>query len=69
MKSESKSTCFLLLEDGTVLPGEPFGAKNQVDGEVGKQHVVVGYVFRMSNMYWQPIMRLLSVSDDRGSTS
>jgi carbamoylphosphate synthase small subunit len=34
MKSEDKQTCFLLLEDGTVLPGESFGARNHIDGEV-----------------------------------
>ncbi|RZC40808.1 CAD protein [Asbolus verrucosus] len=33
-KSEDKQTCFLLLEDGTILPGESFGAKKQIDGEV-----------------------------------
>jgi carbamoylphosphate synthase small subunit len=50
MKSEDKQTCFLLLEDGTVLPGESFGARNHIDGEVGKQHVVlIGYVFGMDN--------------------
>lgn len=33
---ESKTPCFLLLEDGTVLRGEAFGAKREVDGEIGK---------------------------------
>lgn len=28
--------CFLVLEDGTVFPGESFGAKRQIDGEVGE---------------------------------
>lgn len=28
--------CFLLLEDGTVLTGKPFGARKPTDGEVGK---------------------------------
>lgn len=52
MKSEDKQTCFLLLEDGTVLPGESFGARNHIDGEVGKQHVVlIGYVFGMDNTW------------------
>jgi hypothetical protein len=31
-----KSTCSLVLEDGTILPGESFGAKIPVDGEVGE---------------------------------
>lgn len=28
--------CFLILEDGTILTGRPFGAKKPTDGEVGK---------------------------------
>lgn len=63
-KSDERHTCFLLLEDGTVLPGESFGARNQIDGEVGKQHVVIGYVFGLGNKvieHWQPITRLLSL--------
>lgn len=38
--------CYLVLEDGTTYPGEFFGAREEVDGEVGKlivygnQHVV-----------------------------
>lgn len=27
--------CFLVLEDGTVLKGESFGARKAIDGEVG----------------------------------
>lgn len=34
--TKMQSTCSLVLEDGTVLPGESFGAKIPVDGEVGK---------------------------------
>lgn len=34
--SEQPLPCFLLLEDGTILAGESFGAKKHVDGEVGK---------------------------------
>lgn len=30
------SRCSLVLQDGTILPGESFGAKIPVDGEVGK---------------------------------
>lgn len=30
------SMCYLILEDGTIFPGTSFGAKNTVDGEVGK---------------------------------
>lgn len=33
---EKNVPCFLVLEDGTVLPGESFGAKKPVEGEVGK---------------------------------
>lgn len=40
MTIEENQTCFLVLEDGTILPGEAFGARKQIDGEVGKQHVV-----------------------------
>lgn len=29
-------SCFLLLEDGTVLTGKPFGARKQTNGEVGE---------------------------------
>lgn len=40
--------CFLVLEDGTVFPGESFGAKRQIDGEVGKwQHVVIMFLGRI----------------------
>ncbi|EFA10197.1 multifunctional protein r [Tribolium castaneum] len=42
-KSDERHTCFLLLEDGTVLPGESFGARNQIDGEVVFQTGMVGY--------------------------
>lgn len=28
--------CFLVLEDGSVLKGESFGAKKAIDGEVGR---------------------------------
>lgn len=28
--------CYLILEDGTVFPGISFGAKQAIDGEVGK---------------------------------
>lgn len=34
--TKKKSTCSLVLEDGTILPGESFGAKIPVDGEVGE---------------------------------
>lgn len=37
MHSDSSHVpCFLVLEDGTVLKGESFGAKRPVNGEVGK---------------------------------
>ncbi|XP_033610658.1 CAD protein isoform X2 [Cryptotermes secundus] len=41
--TEKKSTCSLVLEDGTVLPGESFGAKIPADGEVVFQTGMVGY--------------------------
>lgn len=30
--------CYLILEDNHVFPGVSFGAKNAVDGEVGKYY-------------------------------
>ncbi|KAJ8918595.1 hypothetical protein NQ315_013100 [Exocentrus adspersus] len=35
--------CFLVLEDGTIFPGESFGAKRPIDGEVVFQTGMVGY--------------------------
>ena len=35
MKGE-KEPCFLVLEDGTVISGEPFGSRRQTDGEIGR---------------------------------
>lgn len=29
-------SCYLLLEDGTVLPGKAFGARKPTNGEVGE---------------------------------
>ncbi|XP_068154549.1 multifunctional protein r [Drosophila tropicalis] len=38
------STCYLVLEDGTIMPGEPFGATNvPISGEVVFQTGMVGY--------------------------
>lgn len=28
--------CYLILDDGSIFPGTSFGAKNTIDGEVGK---------------------------------
>lgn len=33
--SAKKEPCYLILED-TILPGEVFGAKTEIDGEIGK---------------------------------
>uniref|UniRef100_A0A6P7G082 Multifunctional protein CAD n=1 Tax=Diabrotica virgifera virgifera TaxID=50390 RepID=A0A6P7G082_DIAVI len=41
--SEHKVPCFLVLEDGTILPGESFGAQKAVEGEVVFQTGMVGY--------------------------
>ncbi|XP_022916076.1 multifunctional protein r [Onthophagus taurus] len=38
-----REKCFLLLEDGTILSGEHFGAKKPVNGEVVFQTGMVGY--------------------------
>lgn len=35
-KTEVNNPCFLVLEDGTTLQGETFGAKREVDGEIGE---------------------------------
>ncbi|KAF2879128.1 hypothetical protein ILUMI_27035 [Ignelater luminosus] len=35
--------CYLVLEDGTTFPGESFGAKKELDGEVVFQTGMVGY--------------------------
>lgn len=35
-QQEENEQAFLVLEDGTVLPGKPFGAIAPIDGEVGK---------------------------------
>ncbi|GJQ71591.1 CAD [Trypoxylus dichotomus] len=40
---KSRVPCFLLLEDGTVLKGESFGARKPIDGEVVFQTGMVGY--------------------------
>lgn len=36
MPVKDKSLCYLVLEDGTILPGRSFGAKIPTDGEVGR---------------------------------
>lgn len=36
MATGTGDVCYLILEDGTVLTGESFGAKKQTGGEVGK---------------------------------
>lgn len=40
---ENSVPCFLVLEDGTILPGESFGAHTPVEGEVVFQTGMVGY--------------------------
>ncbi|XP_056633448.1 CAD protein [Diorhabda sublineata] len=40
---ENSVPCFLVLEDGTILPGESFGAQTPVEGEVVFQTGMVGY--------------------------
>lgn len=34
--TNNSTPCFLILEDGTILEGQSFGSKNDIDGEVGK---------------------------------
>lgn len=34
--TQDHTPCYLILEDGTILEGQSFGAKIEVDGEVGK---------------------------------
>lgn len=36
MPVKDKKLCYLVLEDGTILPGATFGAEIETDGEVGK---------------------------------
>lgn len=43
-----KNVC-LVLEDGTILPGQKFGATKDVDGEVVFQTGMVGYVESMTD--------------------
>uniref|UniRef100_A0A0C9QZV9 R_1 protein n=1 Tax=Fopius arisanus TaxID=64838 RepID=A0A0C9QZV9_9HYME len=43
MCTEEKSNCYLLLNDGSILPGRSFGAIAPVDGEVVFQTGMVGY--------------------------
>lgn len=35
-KNSVGDACYLILEDGTIFSGTPFGAKTAIDGEVGK---------------------------------
>ncbi|CAH0554904.1 unnamed protein product [Brassicogethes aeneus] len=41
--TDSSVPCYLVLEDGTVLPGKSFGDKKPTDGEVVFQTGMVGY--------------------------
>lgn len=41
-----KEVCYLLLEDGTVFPGEAFGARNARDGEVGMSSIYFSNFFK-----------------------
>ncbi|XP_069677002.1 multifunctional protein r [Periplaneta americana] len=41
--TKKQPTCCLVLQDGTILPGESFGAKANIDGEVVFQTGMVGY--------------------------
>ncbi|CAG9862225.1 unnamed protein product [Phyllotreta striolata] len=43
VRTDGKVVCFLVLEDGTVLTGESFGAQKTVEGEVVFQTGMVGY--------------------------
>lgn len=55
--TEKKSTCSLVLEDGSVLPGESFGAKIPADGEVGEFVLcLTAFVFEK----WSPHCNQLS---------
>lgn len=42
---ERESKCYLVLEDGTVFPGTPFGAVKEVDGEIGESRFYFCFLF------------------------
>lgn len=42
----SAKACYLVLEDGSILTGETFGAEKPVDGEVGKKRATCGCFFK-----------------------
>ncbi|XP_023245236.1 CAD protein isoform X3 [Copidosoma floridanum] len=42
-REEGNRSCYLVLEDGSVFPGQSFGARRQIDGEIVFQTGMVGY--------------------------
>jgi hypothetical protein len=55
--TKSKTTCSLVLEDGTILLGESFGAKVPVDGEVGESvFCLIAFVFVEDWLCFWPIV-------------
>uniref|UniRef100_T1PDM8 Carbamoyl-phosphate synthase n=1 Tax=Musca domestica TaxID=7370 RepID=T1PDM8_MUSDO len=56
----STPNCYLVLEDSTVLPGEYFGAKAPVDGEVVFQTGMVGYPESMTDRSYRAQILVLT---------
>lgn len=36
MSTEEDKNCYLVLEDGSVFEGKSFGARRQIEGEIGE---------------------------------